>query len=68
MAYVIFDNNEKCLVYDKSTGTLANGFRDMQVLKFNEEIEAREYIDNLLQNGDYPNMAMTVYEVHESPL
>jgi hypothetical protein len=63
MNYTIFDNCNKSLVYDKSTGTFENGFRDMKILKFKTRKAAEQWKDEDLASGNYPDKPHTVYEI-----
>jgi len=63
--YTIFDHAEKSAVYNRNTGTLKNGFRDMEVLKFKTRKAAQQWKDNDLSEGMYENHPHTVYEIIE---
>jgi hypothetical protein len=63
MSYSIYDHANKSLVYDKTTGTPENGWRDMEILKFQTEAEAQKWKDDDLASGNYYNKAHTVYEI-----
>jgi hypothetical protein len=63
MYYTIYDNANKSLVYDKTTGSPENGWRDMEILKFNTEDEAEKWKDESLDSGNYYDRPHTVYEI-----
>lgn len=63
MYYTIFDNANKSLVYDRTTGTPENGYRDMEILNFKTEAEAEQWKEDDLAAGNYYNRPHTVYEI-----
>lgn len=61
--YTIYDTCNKSCVYDKSTGTFENGFRDMKILKFKTHKAAEYWKNEDLSSGNYPDFPHTVYEI-----
>ena len=63
MNYTIFDHCNKSLVYDKSTGTFENGFRDMKIIKFKTRKAAVQRKEEDLASGNYLDKPFIVYEI-----
>lgn len=61
--FSIYDHANKSLVYDQKTGTMENGFTDMQILTFSNRTDAERWKENDLSAGNYYNQPSTVYEV-----
>lgn len=63
MKFKIWDHANKSFVFDRKTGTIENGFRDMKALEFGNNEEAERWKEADLASGNYYNRPHTVYEI-----